>query len=67
VTATTMQPVSISQQIAFTGELVRVYRTMLQEPGIDATAQHHLELGERTMDAVLSTLQRVAASADDGK
>jgi hypothetical protein len=67
VTDSTTPPVPIAEQISFTTELVRVYRTMLLDPTNAATSQQHLELGARTLSAVVSTLQRVAASADDGK
>lgn len=67
MTETTTPPVPITDQIAFTSELVRVYRTMLLDPTNTAASQQHLELGARTLTAVVSTLQRVAASADDGK
>lgn len=62
-----LDSVPITDQIAFTTELVRVYRTMLLDPTNAATSQQHLELGARTLTAVVSTLQRVAAAADDGK
>jgi hypothetical protein len=67
MTDSTIPPVPIADQIAFTSELVRVYRTMLLDPTNAATSQQHLEVGARTLSAVVSTLQRVAASADDGK
>jgi hypothetical protein len=67
MTDSTTPPVPIADQIAFTTELVRVYRTMLRDEADTAQSRQHLEHGERTLSAVVSTLQRVAASADDGK
>ena len=65
-TATLTQPVPITGQLDYTRELLRVYRDIERE----AKSEQSREMaaaGVAALTAVVETLERVMASADDGK
>ena len=65
-TATLTQPVPITAQLDYTRELLRVYRDIERE-SVSDEARAMAAAGVQALTAVVETLERVMASADDGK
>ena len=66
MTDSTIAPVPIADQIAFTTELLRVYRDIERE-SVSDEARAMAAAGVAALTAVVETLERVMAAADDGK
>ena len=64
---TAPRPVPIAEQVEYVSTLLRDHVADLWDPATGAISRQRLEVGARTLSAVVSTLQRVAASADDLK
>ena len=65
-TATPTKPVPITAQLKYTRELLRVYRDIERE-AVSDEARAMAAAGVQALTAVVETLERVMASADDGK